>query len=163
MIFFAVKDGKMSKLGFTKSDNFTRCMNSAVYSLAMREHSRLEIYNKLSKKDFVEGVDLDKLLDKLEENNYLNDERFAESFIRYRSTRGQGAIKITSELRLRGVNRLLVRNALLNSGIDWFALAKEQKEKKFGLGNPRNFKEKAKQMRFLYARGFDSEIIRTII
>ena len=154
---------KSSKLGFKKRSNYDRCKNSAIYSLAMREHSRLEIKNKLEKKDYVEGVDLERLLDELEENNYLNEERFVESFIRYRSGRGQGFIKISNELRQRGIKASMIQSAMEEAKVDWFQLAKEQREKKFGLKKPEDFKEKARQMRFLSGRGFDSEVIRSTV
>ena len=154
---------KNSHLGFKKRSNYERCKNSAIYSLAMREHSRLEIKNKLKKKDYVTGVDLEKLLDELDKSNYLNEERFVESFIRYRSGRGQGAIKISSELRQRGIKAPMIQSALQAAEIDWFELAKEQCEKKFGMEKPEDFKEKARQMRFLVSRGFESEIVRATV
>ena len=153
----------MSKLGFTKKDNYTRCKNSAIYSLAMREHSRKELYNKLQKKEYVEGVDVEKLLDELEEKNYLNEQRFAESFLRYRSSKGQGSVKITSELYSRGINRNLIDQTFEKSEINWFNKAKEQLEKKFGKEKSIDFKEKCKRMRFLSSRGFSSEIVHSIV
>ena len=153
----------MSKLTFTKKDNYSRCMNSAIYSLAMREHSRQEIYKKLSRKKFSEGVDINRLLDELEENNYLNEQRFTESFIRSRAQRGQGLLKISNELRQRGINSELINQALNILDIDWYELASEQRKKKFGDSLPEDYKEKTRQMRFLSGRGFDSEIIRSII
>ena len=154
---------KSRKLGFSKRDNYSRCKNSAIYSLAMREHSRLELKNKLTKKDYAENVDLDKLLDELEENNYLNEERFVESFIRYRSGRGQGINKISNELKQRGINNVQINIALQEAEIDWLQLAKEQREKKFGLQKPGDFKEKARQIRFLSGRGFDFDVIRASV
>ncbi len=153
----------MSKLTFSKKDNYSRCMNSAIYSLAMREHSRQEIYKKLSRKEFSEGVDINLLLDELEENNYLNEQRFTESFIRSRAQRGQGLLKINNELRQRGINSELINQALNILDIDWYELASEQRKKKFGDSLPEDYKEKTRQMRFLSGRGFDSEIIRSII
>ncbi len=157
------KTKKSSKLGFSKRDNYSRCKNSAIYSLAMREHSRKEIRNKLALKEYVEGVDVDKLLDELEESNYLNEERFVESFIRYRSGRGQGFMKISNDLRQRGITASLINTAMQEANLDWFQLAKMQREKKFGKTKAIDFKEKTRQMRFLYGRGFDSEVIRTIV
>jgi len=154
---------KSSTLGFSKRSNYSRCKNSAIYSLAMREHSRLELKNKLTKKEYAENVDLEKLLDELEENNYLNEERFIESFIRYRSGRGQGINKISNELKQRGINNVQINIALQEAEIDWFKLAKEQNEKKFGLQKPEDFKEKARQMRFLSGRGFDFDEIRASV
>lgn len=153
----------MSQLGFTKRDNYTRCKNSAIYSLAMREHSRKELYQKLQKKDYVEGVDVLKLLDELEEKDYLNEQRFAESFTRYRASRGQGPVKISSELYIRGINKSLISRTLRNSEINWFEKAVEQMVKKFGKTKSIDFKEKAKRMRFLASRGFSHEIIHTIV
>jgi len=153
----------MSKLGFSKRDNKSRCMNSAIYSLAMREHSRKELFDKLKRKDFSENVDLDALLDELEENNYLNEERFVESYIRSRIARGQGAVKIINDLRQRGITTLLINNAMQEADVDWFVLASEQREKKFGENKPVDFKEKAKQMRFLSSRGFSAEVIRAVV
>jgi len=153
----------MIKLGFIKKDNYTRCMNSAIYSLAMREHSRFEIYNKLSKKDYVEGVDLQALLDELEEKNYINEERFAESFVRYRVSRGQGPFKITNELRRKGIGSSLINRVMQDAEADWFDLATKQLEKKYGNTKSADFKEKAKRMRFLSARGFDAEVVRAVV
>jgi len=129
----------------------------------MREHSRQEIRNKLKRKEFAENVDLDALLDELEENNYLSDQRFTESFIRYRVLRGQGVIKIKNELRQRGVNASLINSVMQEANIDWFVLASEQREKKFSQDIPTDFKEKTKQMRFLSGRGFDPEVIRRVV
>ena len=150
----------MSKLGFSKRDNASRCKNSAIYSLAMREHSRHELKNKLLKKEYVEGVDLEKLLDELEASDYLSDKRFAESFIRARVSRGQGKLKILNELKQRGVNGALINTSMQKSEVDWFSLASQIRERKFGELIPVEYKQKAKQMRFLSGRGFDSEMIR---
>ncbi len=153
----------VSKLAFTKKDNYTRCMNSAIYSLAMREHSRLELFNKLKVKDFVEGVDLDKLLDELSENNYLNEERFAECFVRSRVNRGQGRLKITNELQRKGISQALIQQSMNKNEIDWHEIATVQIEKKYGESKPADYKEKTKRMRFLSSRGFDTYIIRDIV
>ena len=153
----------MSKLGFTKRDNYTRCKNSAIYSLAMREHSRKELHQKLQKKEYVEGVDIDQLLNELEKSNYLCEERFTESFIRYRVSRGQGSMKISSELNNRGITTLMISRALAVAEVDWFKIAKDQLEKKFGKSKSADYKEKAKRMRFLSMRGFTSDVIRSIV
>ena len=153
----------VSKLGFSKKDNYTRCMNSAVYSLAMREHSRLELFNKLKIKDFSEGVDLDKLLDELSEKNYLNEDRFAECFVRSRINRGQGRLKITNELKRKGISQTLVQQSMNKNEVDWYELAVVQMKKKYGSSKPEDYKEKIKRMRFLSSRGFDACIIRDIV
>lgn len=153
----------VNQLGFTKRDNYTRCKNSAIYSLAMREHSRQELHNKLQKKEYFEGVDIVRLLNELEESDYLNEQRFTESFLRYRVSRGQGPIKISSELYSRGINKDQINKTLENSDFNWFDLALEQLEKKFGKTISEDYKEKTKRMRFLFNRGFSTETIHCIV
>ena len=153
----------MSRLAFTKKSNYSRCLNSAIYSLAMREHSRYELTQKLKSKDFSEGVDINALLDELEENNYLNEERFAESFIRYKSSRGQGLLKISNELKKRGLSNSLIQSALGDAQVNWSNLAHEQLMKKFGGNKPEDYKEKTRQMRFLSTRGFPTDIIYEVM
>lgn len=152
----------MNNPSFSKKDNYTRCKNSAIYSLAMREHSRKEITNKLLQKDYVSDVDITKLLDELEAKNYLNEQRFTESFIRSRSLRGQGPIKISYELMKKGITSNLSSRIMNELAIDWYQKAEEQIYKKYGQTKPQDFKEKVKQMRFLSGRGFDSEMVRSL-
>jgi len=143
-------------------DNDTRCYQSALGYLARREHSRLELIQKLSKKTFSAGVDLPSLCDDLEASNYLSDERFAEMFVRSRVMRGQGEMKIRYELRQRGVKEYLIDAAVLEEGVDWLLLAREQREKRFGQEIPKDFKERARQSRFLAGRGFSGDIISRV-
>jgi len=153
----------MSSLGFRQKDNYTRCINSAIYSLAMREHSRLELFRKLSQKTFAEGVDLNQLLDELEEKGYLNEERFVESFIRYRISRGQGPVKIRNELKQRGIQSHLITQKINEAEANWLDLAAQLLEKKYAGQAASDFKEKARYMRFLTARGFTVDVIRELV
>ena len=140
-------------------ENYTRCYQSAIGYLARREHSRLELINKIRRKPFSEDVDLASLCDDLEESNYLSNKRFSEMFVRSRVSRGQGEIKISYELRQRGVNEELIESALQEEGADWLVLAKQEREKRFGAKKPKDYKERARQSRFLAGRGFSSEVI----
>ncbi len=143
-------------------DNHTRCYQSALDYLARREHSRLELINKLKLKPFSEDVDLHSLCDNLEASNYLSDKRFAEIFVRSCISRGQGEIKIRYELRQRGVKDDLIDAVLATEGTDWLALAREQREKRFGREIPKDFKERARQSRFLIGKGFSGDILNAV-
>src|SRR6266571_307669 len=74
----------------------------ALRFLSMREHSRLELGRKLSRYA-EEGDDVDALLDFLEKNDWLSQERFSESLIHRRSARF-GTSRIVAELQSHGVN-----------------------------------------------------------
>lgn len=143
-------------------DNYSRCYQIAIGLLARREHSRLELINKLGRKSFSEDVDLSSLCDSLEESNYLSDQRFTEMFVRSRIASGKGEMKIRYELRQRGVKGCLIDSTLLEAEVDWVESAKAQREKRFGLAPPKDFKERARQSRFLASRGFSSEIIYVV-
>lgn len=143
-------------------DNYTRCYQSAMGMLARREHSRLELINKLSSKPFSEDVDLHILCDFLEESNYLSNQRFAEMFVRSRVNRGQGEMKIRFELGQRGVEEFLSDQAIAEAEVAWLELARQQREKKYGCEIPKDYKEKARQSRFLMGRGFSGEIISKV-
>jgi len=130
----------------------------AVGLLARREHSAVELKMKLSKADF-DGDEIDDLLVQLAEANLQSDERFAENYLRYRAQRGYGFQRIRQELKERGVATDIIDSALEQSDMDWFSLAATVRCKRFGEQEPQDFKERAKQQRFLQYRGFTHEQI----
>jgi regulatory protein len=129
----------------------------AMNLLARREHSVAELVKKLSN-DF-EYDDIIIVINKLTEKNLQSDQRFAENYLRYRSQRGFGYQKIRQELKERGVASELISYALAESDIDWFALVAGVRCKRFGEQEPEDYKERAKQQRFLQSRGFTHEQI----
>ena len=120
--------------------------------LVRREHSKLELKQKLSIKGFDYEL-IDYTISKLIQENIQSDDRFTESFINMRFNQGKGPIKISVELKQRGIE------VVDFSGFDFFKLAKSIRQKKFGYELPCNFKEESKQKRFLQSRGFDFEHI----
>jgi regulatory protein len=115
--------------------------------LMRREHSKLELRQKLNLKDFDDAV-INDSISLLVEQKYQSDERFSEAFILMRFNQGKGPIKISMELKSRGISEFDL--TLFN----WFELAKDVKYKKFGDSKFLDYKEKSKQKRFLQSRGF---------
>ena len=71
--------------------------------LSRREHSSKEIYQKMSRR--VESIEmLMAVIEGLEQDGLLSDERFAESYFQSRKRRGFGPLRIKNELIQRGVN-----------------------------------------------------------
>ena len=130
----------------------------AMNFLARREHSVHELIQKLVKAEF-EIDDITNVITRLTEQDLQSDQRFAENYTRYRSNRGFGSQKIRQELKERGVAVDLINDALEQQNIDWFAIAVTVRSKRFGEQNPDDFKERAKQQRFLQYRGFTHEQI----
>ena len=120
--------------------------------LMRREHSKLELSQKLQAKGF-DIVDVNSSISKLVQQNYQSDDRFSEGFILMRFNQGKGPVKIASELKMRGIDTFDL------SIFDWFKLAKEIRQRKFGDASSLDYKEMAKQKRFLQSSGFNLDQI----
>ena len=103
--------------------------NKALDLLSRREHSRKELYLKLTKR-FESKEDINFNLDRLEEKNLLSDSRFAEEYVQARRKKGFGPIKISAELEKRGVNESLISNEI-DKFDDWEELAELSFKKRF--------------------------------
>ncbi|MDF3085537.1 recombination regulator RecX [Burkholderia sola] len=124
--------------------------------LSRREYSRAELARKLA--PYVgEDESVDPVLDALEKEGWLSDARFAESLVHRRASR-VGVARIVSELKRHAVGDSLVEevNAQLRE-TEW-TRAQAVWRKKFG-ALPQTPAERAKQARFLAARGFSSATI----
>ena len=130
--------------------------------LARREHGWVELRNKMVKVGFSEDV-VSAALDRLREEGLQNDRRFVENFIQSRINQGKGPIRIHADLGQRGLEPGLVDQVLDEVEEDWFTLAREVRERKFGLPLPTDFKEKSRQMRFLQYRGFAQAHIQSAV
>jgi len=122
--------------------------------LARREHSRLELYQKLKKKQFEPSI-INAELDKLSNEDLQSDERFAEAFLRSRIEKGKGPNIILSELLQRGVDELLASNILdsITEG-QWCEMAFQTMNKKLGNESELDYDKQLKLMKFLNYRGF---------
>jgi len=145
-----------------KLSNPTEARKKAMDYLARREHGRAELSNKLTKFGFDASV-ADDAVAELVDDNLQSDARFVEAFISSRINQGKGPVKIRADLRERGIAGSDVENGLEEAGHDWYASAREVRLKKFGPDQPREFNDKARQMRFLQSRGFDSDQIQAAV
>jgi regulatory protein len=129
----------------------------ALRYLSMREHSRPELGRKLARYA-EEGDDVEALLDFLEKNNWLSQERFAESLINRRAAR-YGNRRVVAELQTHGVGGEAL--AELKSGLaeSETARACEVWRRKFG-AVALDAAQRSKQMRFLLQRGFSQRAVR---
>jgi len=129
-----------------------KCYAAAMRMLVRREHSVFELTQKLTTKEF-DSADIEPALNSLIEQNYQSDERFSAEFIQMRFNQGKGPIKISVDLKQRGISHFDL------SMFDFYALAQKIRITKFGGEIPSDYKEQAKQKRFLQSRGFDFEQI----
>lgn len=132
----------------------------ALRHLSAREHSRAELTRKLA--PHTEDPDeIERVLDGLAARGFLSDERFVESVLHRRAGR-LGAARIKQELQAKGVAPEQVRAAVLGLQGTELARARAVWQQRFGQP-PADAREHARQVRFLLARGFATEVVHRVV
>lgn len=152
----------VSKKEFTLRTDLEKARASALASLCMREHSIKEITDKLTRKEYQQGS-IEIVIKECLGDNYLNDQRFAEIYWRSRARKGFGPSKIIMELKQKGIPLVMIEDSSDQEELDFEAVIKTVYLKKFKGKKILDFKDKAKRQNYLYQRGFNIELIRTII
>lgn len=132
----------------------------ALRYLSAREHSRSELERKLRPHEEAPGQ-LAQVLDELQAKDFISETRVVESVINRKATRF-GAARVRHELLGKGLGAELVAEAMQGLKSTELERAREVWRKKFGepAVDPAG---RAKQMRFLAARGFGGEAIRRVV
>ena len=130
---------------------------AALKLLARRDYATADLRSRLCDGGF-DAQSSDAVIATLEEQGVLNDARYAQNYVAYHVGRGQGPLRIATELRRKGVPGALI-DAALAAGPDWAALARRLRAARFG-APPSSWPEKARQARFLQYRGFSADHIR---
>ncbi len=129
----------------------------ALSFLARREHSRAELVRKLQ--SHTEDPDeLKRLLDDFEQRGWLSEKRFVEQTVN-RLAAKYGAQRIAHTLREKGVCEAAIAAALADVKHNELAAARRVLRRKFSMP-PATKEARARQSRFLQARGFDYDVIR---
>ena len=144
--------------------NLVLLKKRALYYLGKREYSRKELHEKIT--PFSESLELtrqqvNQILTELESKDWLSDRRFADQFV-FSKKRKFGLKKMGYELKMRGVDEIIIHNVLNEIKSEEYNLAKNIWEKKFRK-LPENHEERLKQMRFLQSRGINSALIHQIL
>jgi len=132
----------------------------ALRMLAGREHSRAELERKLKPHEETPGQ-LAQVLDELQAKDFISEARVAESVINRRAGRF-GASRIRHELLNKGLGAELLADAMDSLKATELARAREVWRKKFD-GPAADAAGRARQMRFLAARGFGGDVIRRVV
>lgn len=140
----------------------------ALQMLAQREQSRSELRRKLLRHARAEAVGVEEsnpveqvelVLDWLQANRYLCEQRFVESRVHARAARF-GNLRIRQELAQHGV--ALGAEAAQQLKDSELARARDVWSRKFGQAAA-DAADRARQMRFLAGRGFSSDVIHRVV
>jgi regulatory protein len=134
---------------------------SALTALTRRDYPQKDLTTFLQSKGFP-LEDIEPVLETLAKAGLINESRFTENFIHWRRSRGYGPVRISQELQQRGIPEEMIAEPLQITDNTWFTEAQKVWQKHFKNKPPGNFKEKAKQMRFLQYRGFTQKQIESV-
>ena len=152
-----------ASVGSGKSGFALSLKGRALRLLSGREQSRVELERKLAAHEEVPGQ-LAAMLDDLEARDFISQTRVVESVINRRQAK-LGASRIKGELQRKGLDADKVAEAMDGLKATELDRAREVWRKKFDsktdAGN--SPADKAKQMRFLAARGFGADAIRRVV
>jgi regulatory protein len=132
----------------------------ALKLLSMREHSRKELERKLASHEAEPGQ-LKTALDELQARGFIDEQRVVDSVVHRRSGR-LGAGRIKQELQAKGLDAERVALAVASLRATEVERAREVWRRKFGV-LPADAAQRAKQARFLAARGFGGEVIQRVL
>lgn len=133
---------------------------------AYQDRCHWEVENKMREFNLIPEA-YDAIMIYLIQNGFLNEERFARSFVRGKfNQKSWGRIKIRVELKKRKIPAKMIESAL--SEIDEVnylqTLENLFEKKKQSLKNEReSFKKKAKIRNYLLQKGYESEIIAGLL
>lgn len=147
-------------------DEFGKFYNKALKFLSYRPRSQQEVVRNLSRKKAPEDI-IKKVIAKLREQKFLNDEEFIKWWVEQRTTFKPRALRLIKiELKQKGVSNDLVEKVIQDAGFtnkNDLTLAKKlierKKEKWKNLPREQKFQ---KLSRFLASKGFSYDIIKEI-
>lgn len=135
--------------------------NKALGLLARREHSRRELRQKLDRSGYARD-EAGEALDRLGEQHYQDDDRFAEALIRNRAGQGYGPMRLRAELKSHGLSDARIRSLLDAADIDWAESAAAQLRRRYGAAGTTDSAERARRAQFLLRRGFPAATVRNV-
>lgn len=135
--------------------------DQALGLLARREHSTRELKTKL-RAGGQTGAAADAAIERLQVQQYQDDERFAASLARRRAGQGYGPARIRAELKSHGLRDEAIRAVLAQTDADWIQSASAQLRRHFGAEAPADAAERGRRAAFLLRRGFDAATVRAV-
>jgi regulatory protein len=140
----------------------TEAFESALRLLTRREHGALELFDKLEQKGFSQKEAKD-ALEACQRLGLQSDARFVDNYTHLRIGRGYGPLKISQELKIKGIDQELILQKLEQEKDNWQGYALKVWEKKSKGKKDLSFDEMQKLRTFLLYRGFTMDVIAKIV
>ena len=138
--------------------SYSKAKKTAMNMLAMRDHASGELRDKLLKRDFLPEA-VDELIAKLQKSRLLNDEEFAQRYVRaHRERRKLSRTALKRELNKKGLSADIVAGAV--DDVDGEEdLARQVAEKKAASSRGLDYEVRERRILGMLARrGFTSSV-----
>lgn len=126
--------------------------------LGRQEYSVAKFTKKLQQHQ-ASDEQIAQIIDEFCQHNWLSEARYCQGFVRARISKGQGKLRILNDGRGHQLASGDLEAAIAEQQVDWFELALETYQRRYGQKPITDIKEKAKRLRFMQYRGFTMEQI----
>jgi regulatory protein len=145
-------------------DDRDRCYTAALRILNYRFNSAAELRRKLAAKEFDEET-IEATVARLRDEKWIDDERFAEAFVRTRMRKRIGPLRIRRELMAAGVDDEIAAAALRRN-----ADGEGERDAALSIARKRAARldldsaaERNKLTSYLLKQGYDAALVRDIV
>ena len=148
-----------------QSQNLATAKNIAFRFLEIRPRSTKEIVDKLRGKGCTDRL-VEQTIAFLQNQKFLDDERFARDWVEYRLKQSYGSNRIILELKQKGIGREIIQNALSLSAQDDLQEETVLQLAQKRAGRYKNLepaKRKKRIFDYLARRGFTLELIKKAV
>lgn len=128
---------------------------------AYQERCHKEVVQKLRNMNMIPEA-IDEIVAQLIQENYLNEERFAQSYARGKfNIKKWGRIRITRELKFRGISKYNIKTALKEIEDDQYLITLDElSHKRLRAINETNIQKRRKKLAdYLLYRGWESHLV----
>jgi regulatory protein len=147
-----------------KKAEFSKTFDKLIRFAMTRPRSKKEMTDWFRRKEVHESMH-EELFNKLKRLELLDDAKFAQWWIAQRTAfRPKSKMVLTMELRQKGIDKDIIKEALSDSGIDELSLAKQLVEKKRRVWEKLEGQERKKKITYILgSKGFGWDIIKEVL
>lgn len=148
-----VDEAKLSEIAF--EDGYSAALDLALNYISKAMHTKMQMIVYLKKKGF-DGRTIGRVIDKLEEYGYIDDEVYASKYAAEKA-RSSGKRKIAFELRRKGVDEKITERVLgeeFSEEEGCYLVAV-----KYLKGKRPDYQTRQRLYRYLLSKGFSFEIV----
>ena len=171
---FSLSESELLSIGLRINQEFTETELAELKNTAVEDKAMMRAYDQLSRRarsewemrDYLRRKDhepelIDKIISRLQDKNYLDDEQFARSWVENRRLlKKTSKRKLSQELKQKRVDEATINKVLAEDSTDEQAVLKELVKKK---SQQTRYQDKTKLMQYLMRQGFRYDDIKQVL